>query len=218
MDFGSLSLSDFIPSYLSPQVKERLKQGLHDFYYRISSEDGGRNYEGFYSMEGNDFPKYLMQSDLLNSIKTVDWDTDKNDFISGFYRAMLVSNTCDITEENVRSTNIKNALFAPIIPVKEVLDSFAEEFNPDQVKGFYNSLKKQEHSNLFYLPPNHKNGKDYIVFLDKIHWLPASELTPLTLDLNKSRFISLSTWGYYLFVLKLSFHLCRLEEYDGRNN
>lgn len=215
MSFSELSLNEFLPGYLSPDIKDRLKSGLADFFH-VGADDREKNYNGFYAL---DAPNFLMQSDVLQSVRTIDWDEDLADYVPCYFPSIVVSNTCDITEENLRSTNIKQALLAPIIPVSEYLQDMEQAFTSEQVKTFYNSLKRQEHSNLFYLPKNHRNNKDYIVFLDKIYWHPVSSLNKLSGSLSQERFLSLSNWGFYLFLLKLSYHLCRLPEaYDGRQN
>jgi len=214
MSFSGLSIEDFIPSYFSPDIRERLKTGLSDFFYKGSERD--KDYTGFYAL---DAPNYLMQSDVLQSVRTIDWDDDTRDYVLCYFPSMIISNTCDITEENIRTTNIKQALLAPLIPVHEYLNDLRIISSEDQILSFYNALKKQEFSNLFYLPANHKNGLEYLVCLDKIYWHPSTALNTLTEDINNHRYLSLSNWGFYLFLLKLSYHLCRLpEEYDGRKN
>lgn len=213
MSFRDRHIENFIPNYFNSETKDRLKTGLSDFFY---SSDREKNYSGFYSFEA---PAYLMQADILHSIRTIDWDEESQDYFPCFFPAIVISNTCDITDDNIRSTNIKQALLAPFIPVEEYLKDMQVQFKTEQIRGFYNSLKRQEHSNLFYLPSNHKNNKDYIVFLDKIYWHPVNSLAQVTKNLEQERFLSLSNWGFYLFLLKLSYHLCRLpEDYDGRNN
>ena len=215
MSFNDLSIEKFIPGYFTPDIKDRLKSGLQSFFNK-EANDREKNYNGFYAF---DAPGYLMQADVLQSVRTIDWDLEANDYVPCYFSSILISNTCDVTEENLRSTNIKQALLAPLIPVEEYLKDMEAEFKPEQILGFYNTLKRQEHSNLFYLPKNHKNGKDYIVFLDKIYWQPVPALQPLIKNLPEERFLSLSNWGFYLFLLKLSYHLSRLPEaYDGRLN
>ena len=154
-----------------------------------------------------------MQSDLVHSVPGIDWDTQTKQFISGYIPALLISNSCDVTVENDRSVNNKEALFAPIIPLDNYLGLKRDlGYTDQQLATFYTALKKQSYTNLIYFPKNEINGQEYIVRLDKISWVPQTALIDMLKDLDNQRFISLSDWGYYLFITKLSVHLCRVPE------
>lgn len=205
---------ELLPSYLTLPEKGRLQKGLEQF---ISSSQKNRipSYSDFFI---DSSPDYLMQSDVLNSIKMISWDSETKDFKTGFIPAILLSSTCDLNKDNFHSINKKEVLFAPVIAIHEFCSDLKEEgYKKDQIDTFYNTLRKQEFSNLFYIPPNDINGKDYMVFLDKVSWFPSSELLNDDVELNSLRFISLSNFGFYLFILKLSYHLCRLPEDKDRN-
>lgn len=215
MDFLSdYKFDELLPPYLSSQEKGRLQKGLEQFI-RSSQKNKTPDYSSFFLDES---PNYFMQSDILNSVRMISWDTEAKDFRTGFSPAMLISNTCDLSKENIHTINKKEALFAPIIEIKEYCSDLEKEgYKKDHISTFYNTLRKQEFSNLFYIPPNNKNKKDYMVFLDKVSWFPSSELLNDNVELNSLRFISLSNFGYYLFILKLSYHLCRLPEVKDRS-
>lgn len=206
MSLSSYSFDEMLPSYLTNTAKGRIKVALEQFF----SDKDHIDYSDFYTLEKHSF---LMQSDILHSIVGIDWNAVERRYETGFIPALLVSNSCDVTLENDRSINSKEALFAPIIPVKEYLEYAKGDGSSEaQVTNFYNILKRQEYTNLFYLPNNPVNGKDYIVRLDKIHWVPQTELVETLRDLDNQRFISLSDWGYYLYLTKLSLHTCRVPE------
>jgi hypothetical protein len=78
------------------------------------------------------------------------------------------------------------------------------------------SIRAQEHSNLFYLPGSPLEGKEYIAVLDEMFWFPSDEFELFKQDLTSNRLASLDNFGFYLFVLKLSYHLCRLPEDEYR--
>lgn len=204
---------DLLPFYLTSVEKQRLKIGIEQFV-NFETKEKALDYSGFYLKNA---PEYLMQSDMLNSVKLVAWDDESKDFVSGFTPSVFVSNTCDVNAENSRSINNKEAMFAPIIELDQYLDDLKSEgYSDAQIASFLNTLKQQDFSNLFYLPKNEKNGKEYIVFFDKISWSPINELIKED-SLNNIRFISLSNYGFYLFILKLSYHFCRLPEEVDRN-
>lgn len=199
---------DLLPPYLATIDKQRLKLGIEQF---INSEtkEKALDYSGFYLRKA---PDYLMQSDMLDSVKMVAWDDESKDFVSGFIPSVFISNTCDVNKDNRRSINKKEALFAPIIELEQYFNDLREAgYSNGQITSFYNTLKLQDFSNLFYLPKNEKNSKEYIVFFDKISWSPIDEIIKDD-SINNVRFISLSNYGFYLFILKLSYHFCRVPE------
>lgn len=211
--FSEYRFEELLPPYLSFPEKDRLKKGLEQFI-RNSLKEKTPDYSGFFL---DKCPAFLMQSDLINSIGMVDWDYDKKDFYSGFTPAVLVSSTCDISSDNFRTINKKEALFAPLIDLEEYCIDLKEAgFSQEHINSFINSLHNQEFSNLFYIPKNQKNKKDYIVFFDKISWFPSDELLKTIDEIDSLRFISLSNFGFYLFVLKLSYHFCRIPEESYR--
>lgn len=134
---------------------------------------------------------------------------------------MLLSNTCDLSENNERGLNTKNALFAPIIQLSKHIETLKTAGKTQvQIDGFINSLKKQEFSNLIFLPPFDlsKENLGYIVFLDKVFYRPTDSLNNIFENLSKNRIRSLSHFGFYLFLLKTINHLGRLpEELEARD-
>lgn len=89
--------------------------------------------------------------------------------------------------------------------------------NPSAAKLHIENLKKQLLSNFLYLPPlpedsGYKQG--YVVRLDSIFKFPVSELNSENYikARNEIRVATLSNFGFYLFIIKLSYHFCRLPE------
>lgn len=212
--FSEYKFDELLPPYLTSQEKGRLQKGLQQFIVN-PQKNKIPDYSNFYINSSSD---YLMQSDLLNSVKMISWDEDAKDFKTGYISAMLISSTCDLSKDNIHTINKKEALFAPIIAISEFCADLKKEgYSEDRIKAFYDTLRKQEFSNLFYIPKNEKNENDYMVFLDKVSWFPATELINDEVKLNDLRFISLSNFGFYLFILKLSYHFCRLPEEADRS-
>ncbi len=204
-------LSDYLfeelltPALLSAN-KGRIKAALNQFFQPEKTEI---SYDLFYS---NNASEFLMQSDVLPSLKIIDWNSEKEEFENGFSPVMIISNSCDFAKDNERPLNQKDALFAPLIPLDDWVNELYVEFNLQQINSFLHALKRQEHTNLFYLPLNNINKKEYIVRLDRIYWLPQSQLK----DIAANRFISLSQWGHYLFLTKVALHMCRVPETQER--
>jgi hypothetical protein len=212
MSLSESSFEELLPSYLTSTEKGRLQNALNQFF-KDEYHEKEKVYTDFYL---KDPPSYLLQSDMLHSVKGIGWDEEKEEYRNGYYPVILISNTCDVSDENLRGANVKQVMFAPIIPVSEYIsDLEAAGYNSDQTKSFYSTLKNQNFTNLFYLPPKEPGNQDYMAFLDKIFWQPISMLKAVTSDINNNRFASLSHFGFYLFITKISFHLCRVpEEYD----
>lgn len=205
MILSEQAFNELLPPYLHEVEKGRIRSALSQF-----TEEGEINYSNFYTTNG---PQYLMQADILSSVKGIMWDEQTGDVQNGYNPAMLISNSCDVSSENTRSLNQKDVLFAPIIPLEEyIADCEAAGTTQGQLTSFINVLKRQEHTNIFYLPPNPKNSREYLVRFDRIYWLPIYHLTDSIADVPQSRFISLSTWAWYLFIVKLSLHTCRVPE------
>jgi hypothetical protein len=206
MSLSNYSFEELLPPYLTNTAKGRIRKALEQFF----GEKEHIDYSDFYTQQNNNF---LLQSDVVHSIVGIDWNFKEKRYETGFSPALLISNSCDVTLDNDRSINGKEAMFAPLISVKNHLEQIkGKGHSDDQVNAFYQTLVKQEFTNLFYLPPNPINKNEYIVRLDKIHWVPQPELAEIIQDLSNNRFISLSHWGYYLYLTKLSLHTCRVPE------
>ena len=188
MPLSDQQWQDILPSYLLATSKERIKNGLSQFF------DGNKvnddiDYSDFYIMSAK---PYFLQGDLMHSIKTIEWDGDKSDYYSMNLTTMLFSNSCDIAEENVKIIK-KEALFAPIIKLDDFFNELREIGRSEiQITSIYNSLRKQEYTNVFYLPNDPKKNNEYLVFMDKIFWHPTSELQKKILDIENERFLQIN--------------------------
>ena len=68
---------------------------------------------------------------------------------------------------------------------------------------------------MFYLPKNSALGEEAIALLDRIN---NCDLQKLNLDeLTGTRLFTLSDYGFYMFLFKLSIHLTRIREGVQRN-
>lgn len=208
MSFGETDFEKILPSYLTGEGKERLKAALKQF---TDSGDNNINYSGFFIGNESNIQDFL-QSDLVKEIRYPDWDFESKTYIKGYTNAIILSNSCDISQSNQREGNIKECLFAPMLEFNIYLDGLSSGYSADQILSLKNAIKSQLKTNLFYIPEIFEGGKDYVILLDKVFQFPVSELQSYLPDINNNRIASFSRFGYYLFILKLSYHLCRLPE------
>ena len=153
-----------------------------------------------------------MQGDLVREIRYPDWNSEEKVFERTYTDALILSNTCDLDVSNIRKAH-KQVVLAPIIEMEQYLEEISNE---QGVEEMVKSIKAQTTSNILYLPPNIMNGKDYICHLDKAFWFPTQELHTYLSDIAQNRIASLDYFGYYLFLVKLSYHFCRLPEEKQR--
>lgn len=211
MAFGD-DLDKILPDYLVENDKSRLKDSLKQF---LSENRGNEiNYTDFYKSYNH---MYFMQSDLLREIRMSLWNDEKAVFDKVYSDALVISNTCDISIENKHELNSKQCLLAPLVDFKEYQNDLIKSgYSKKKLEQFTTAIKGQLVTNIFYLPFFHGERKEYIVMLDNIFWFPSKELNLYIEKIEENRISSLSYFGYYLFVLKLSYHLCRLPEQCDR--
>jgi len=203
MDFLD-KLDTLIPDYLSEERKNRLKDGLKQFRNKDVSP---KLYTDFYSKRTYDF---FLQGDLLRQLRFPIFDYKSGTYSKKYLDAIIISNTCDIDNGNKREI-IKRVILAQAIPLKE----YIKDLEKNQVNNLDEKVKQirnQLYTNLLYLPPTLSSKEDYIVLLDGISEISIEELNSLLDDLPSNRIEVLDHFGYYLFIFKLSYHLCRLPE------
>ena len=200
MSFGLDGIEALFPKELSEQRKGRLRDGLKQFHT-------AKTYTDFYS---SGQPPYFLQGDLIAELRFPYWDGAERNYDKMYFNVVLISNSCDSDETNQSQRGIsKQVLVAKLVTLSDFKEGLTKH-NVENSESILNSLKNQEHSNLMYLPMI--NGQEYIAVLDEISWITNEELNNLKEDIKNNRLASLELFGYYLFIFKLSYHLCRLPE------
>ena len=133
-----------------------------------------------------------------------------------YYPCMLLSNSCDMDNNNIRRFPV-NVLYAPIIKLDKYISAVKNSGNSEQfLSSHIASVKKQTLTNLFYLPAYSNIIEDSLVLLDRILNIPASQINKA--EYIKNRIFSLSDYGFYFLLFKLSLHFSRMkEEVDRRS-
>ena len=212
MAFGGDNWNIILPENLLDTSKDRLKNLLAQFF-NSENKIGEKKYDEFY-LENP--PKYFLQGDFLKVVNTLCWDDEKNEYYFDNRLSLLLSNTCDVSTDNKHILE-KELLYAPIVGLDLYIETLREDsISNEQIKSITNSLKNQLYSNIFYLPPNPNNKKEYLIFLDKIFWQPSITLKNKVDNIDNERFLSLDHFGFYLLITKISYHLCRVPEVIDR--
>lgn len=128
---------------------------------------------------------------------------------------MIFSNTCDVSIENKRLFDSRLA-YAPIFNLHKYREALISKYvdsnekTLDSIKSHIEDIKKQNISQIFYLPKCGSLTNDSIVFLDRINNLPSCYFDAE--EIKKNRVFSLSDYGFYIFLFKLSVHFTRVRE------
>lgn len=204
-------IKSHLPKYLTPAKETKL---LNDI---IEEFPFSRNAEKIYDFN----PEYeeFMQGDVLIDIPFAPFV--QGEFRTVYHQGVIVSNTCDISKQNDREINKKNVIFCTVLPLVKFIEELKlSNISDERIKSFTANLKKNQFTNLFYLPEFvFKDSRiieesfvrfDYTSCISSeifnLKWSSASYNT------KGDRIISLSLYGFYLFIIKLSIHFCRLGE------
>jgi len=130
-------------------------------------------------------------------------------------RAMIISNTCDIFKDNRRIAEAR-LVYAPIISLakwEQVLQHHGEP--AERIAAHIASIRVQKVGPLFFLPAGQPLSEDSVALLDRLQNVPLGYLPEQ--DVVARRIFTLSNFGFWLFVFKLSIHFCRVRERVDRN-
>ena len=79
-----------------------------------------------------------------------------------------------------------------------------------KVQAHLEDVKAQKVSSMFFLPESEGIHEDSIALLDRVNHCAPSVIEPE--DIDRRRLFSLSDYGFYLFIFKLSIHFTRIRE------
>lgn len=187
----------YLPKYLSAENYDTLIKELEDFPDNIDQ----RMYTSI-ADEG-----LLCQGDVIKDMPYA--EIDHLEMGVKNKDCIVLSNTCDIDPNNKRFFNSR-IMYAPLIELdkykKVLLDHGVSE---QQINGHINSIKEQRVSQILYLPKS-QSFDESIVFLDKVINIDHRYIDRVTL--NDRRLVSLSDYGFYMLLFKISVHFSRLQE------
>lgn len=193
----------YLPQYLSEDNLNALKQQLKAF-------GEGRDSGEYFTTRLKDEP-FLFQGDGVRSIMFNLPSLDLKEDVP----VLLLSNTCDMDLNNKRFNTCK-IMYAPILNLDKYIAKLKNNrISNDRIQSHVNEIKNQTISQILYLPTTLLCGHDSIVMFDRAISIPLSEDNIHRMCSN--RLFTLSNYGFYLLLLKLSYHFTRIQEKVDRS-
>jgi hypothetical protein len=150
--FTAANMPDYLTKTEQYRMLQEFKNYPHIDYYTAYSSDE------------------CWQGDGWSQLEIFDFRSSSKKTVSG----LLLSNTCDISSENIRPSSA-NITFALIITCSSY-ENFLRVSGvaSETVASHLQSVKRQQVSNRFYLPPpmGMRGSPDYVALLDEVHSMP----------------------------------------------
>ncbi len=196
MNIGELKI--YLPKYLSSESEKELYQSLRDFPDNIDQ----RIYTSFLEEE-----PIIFQGDGLNDMLAIDLPNSELKTVPG----IVLSNTCDIDQSNKRNFPAQ-IMYAPIVDFQKYSELLEKDpsLSEVQISGHLDALRSQYITQIFYLPKLSGVLKESIVFLDRVFNIGNDFVNRD--KLKNIRLFTLSDFGNYLFLFKLSLHFTRIQD------
>jgi hypothetical protein len=193
----------YLPKYLSEDNYRNLLKELESFPNNIDQ----RMYTT--SLPNN----VIFQGDGYDSLPFV--NLMKIEDGCKYRSGIVLSNTCDMAPENRRLYS-SSIIYAPIMDLKKYVENLQiKNIREDVIKNHVTDIRKQAITSMLFLPANSKMP-DSIVFLNRITSVDNSYFSRE--ELNKKRLFSLSDYGFYMLLFKLSVHFSRIQEKVNRGH
>lgn len=191
------SLDIYLPKFLSEDSYKKLLEGINQFPENIDK----RLYTNYLKDQ-----EIIFQGDGINNMLYVDIQNLKTKKVA----SMIFSNTCDMSIENKRNFP-SQIIYSPIISLKNYIKSLKDNgIAENKITSHINDIKKQYITQIFYLPKNNKFFDESLVFFDRILHIKNDYIERK--ELKTVRLFSLSDYGIYLFLVKLSIHFTRIQD------
>jgi hypothetical protein len=196
----------YLPQYLSSTAQQELFKELNQFPHNIDQR--------LYTTQLTN-KKSIFQGDGIQDLLYINLPGTDIDKVPG----MIFSNTCDVDQSNIRFMPLR-IVYAPIlnlskykqILIKNHVETSKKSFQ--SIQSHITDIKKQYVSHIFYLPKGGKLKNDSIVFFDRLINYPSDSIESQSVP--GRRIFTLSDYGFYLFLFKLSLHFTRIRESVSR--
>jgi len=192
------ALKIYLPKFLSSESDKELFEGIKSFPHNIDS----RIYTNY--LENTNL---VYQGDGIRGMLVINLP----ETLIKPAPSIILSNTYDIEIENQRMFP-SQIVYAPILNLEKYIKTLFTKGNKskEQIESHLISIKKQEITQIFYLPKLEGKLEESLVFLDRV--LNISNKFISRDNLKNNRLFTLSDYGAYLFLLKLSIHFTRIKD------
>lgn len=190
-------IKKFLPQFLSQGDSAALFEEIKNFPKNIDYR--------FYTERLKE-ENFILQGDGIRELPNV--QTPRNEIKS--VPSVVLSNTCDISSENNRLFPSR-MLYSPIVRLDKYISLLEKKTeNKEKIEQHVASIRKQTVTQIFYLPQHGLLDYEGIIFLDCVTSWPVKALD--SLELVKNKLFTLSDYGFYMFLLKLSVHFTRIRD------
>lgn len=190
------SIKQFLPKYLSETEQKKLLAEIKAFPQNLDT----RFYTDYLREE-----LVVFQGDGVSGLKISNLPSEK--FIDA--KCIVTSNTCDTNLDNQRLFRSR-LTYCPLIDFEKYIDSlFHYGIDKTKIANHSKAIKKQEVTQILYLPANSKS-RECIVFLDRVNNCELNAIS--TKNIKERRLFTLSNYGFYMFLLKMSISFTRIGE------
>lgn len=191
-------LQIYLPKYLSAENYDTLIKELNAFPENMDNR--------MYTTIAD--KNLICQGDVISELPYI--DIDHLDQGIKNKDCIVLSNTCDIDINNKRMFQSR-LMYAPLVELEKYRNVLLAHNagTEQQIDGHIKSIKEQHVSQILYLPASSR-FKESIVFLDRTLNIDSRYIDRMTLD--DRRLVSLSDYGFYLLLFKVSVHFCRLQD------
>ena len=194
--FSYEDISQFLPRYLSEDSSEVMKREIERF---TKGEISHSLYTNRWLHE-----KTIYQGDALDEMLVIRLPAPQINPA----KAIILSNTCDIDLNNQRLFD-SMIVYAPILDLMKYEQALINnQVSASKVSGHLTAICQQIITQIFYLPAGGFLKNDGLVFLHHVCSCVNSSIDRSTI--TSKRLFTLSDFGHYLFLFKLSLHFTRL--------
>jgi hypothetical protein len=192
----------YLPKYLSPKSTDNLFEELKQFPENIDKR--------LYS-KVHEYKDKILQGDGLINLPVINLPESTIKDVP----VMVISNSCDNDPENSRFFDSR-VCYCPVFKLNKYKNILLESGEKsDKVDSHISSIRKQRIAQIFYLPSGAGLEEESFVFFSKVVSCDSDII--FQEKKNKNKIFSLSNYGIYLFVFKLSIYFTRLNEGIDRN-
>jgi hypothetical protein len=196
-------IRQYLPKYLSEDSTKKLLQDIGRFPDNIT--------HSLYAKKAVS-DTIIFQGDVLKSMPTINLPEPKIEKAP----SIILSNTCDIDLNNKRAFP-SQICYAPIFQLEKYTALLEKNnvYKEQQLTQHIEKLKQQHITQILYLPIGGGLYYEGVVFLDRIN--NCQNKVIIRENLSNERLFSLSNYGHYLLLTKISIHFSRLQENIDRD-